>query len=136
MGMIYKVGVKKPFICHHFLVGDFGTETHPHKHDYLCVWELSVNKLDNVGFAVNIAKMEAALSQVLTQISGTLLNDLEFFQGRQSSVENVAFYLEEMLRLAIIGLEETLENVISSQVTVFENESAWAGMTRVLGDTL
>jgi 6-pyruvoyl-tetrahydropterin synthase len=127
---MYRVGIKRPFVCRHFLVGDFEGETRPHSHDYTAEWLCSTEGLDANGFAVDIALLEATLERILESISGRLLNELPFFQDTQTSVENVARYIQEE---ALRALEEAgfdLKSLLDSEIRIWESETAWASFIK------
>ena len=123
---MYQVGIKNRFRASHFLVGDFAEETRPHEHEYVVEWICATNVLDENGFSVDIAVMEEELQNLLDQIRGKLLNDLEFFKDRQVSVENMAHYIHTALGQALERRSFALESVVEFQVKIWESETAWA----------
>jgi 6-pyruvoyl-tetrahydropterin synthase len=126
---MYSVGIKRQFTTGHFLVGDFGEETKPHSHVYTAEWFCSTDELDENDFAVNIALMEEVLERVVDGLSDKLLNDLDFFKGRQASVENLARFI---LRSLVGPLEKggmDLARIKSTELRVWESETAWASFT-------
>jgi 6-pyruvoyl-tetrahydropterin synthase len=123
---MYQVGIKNTFKANHFLVGDFGEETLPHEHEYVVEWICTTNVLDENGFAVNIAVMEEELQNLIGEIRGTLLNDLDFFKDRQVSVENMAHYIHTALVQNLSQNAFSLESVVEFQVKIWESETAWA----------
>ena len=123
---MYKVGIKNKFRASHFLVGDFAEETQPHEHEYVVEWICVTNVLDEHGFSVNIAVMEEELQNLIDDIQGRLLNDLEFFKDRQVSVENMAHYIHTALVQALNHRNLSLESIVEFQVKIWESETAWA----------
>ena len=123
---MYQVGIKNKFRARHFLVGDFGEETLPHEHEYVVEWICATNVLDEQGFSVNIAVMEEKLQNLIDDIQGKLLNDLEFFKDRQVSVENMAHYIHETLMEQLSRSDFSLTSVVEFQVKIWESETAWA----------
>ena len=123
---MYQVGIKNTFRASHFLVGDFAEETVPHEHEYLVEWICATNVLDENGFSVDIAVMEEELRHLIDNIRGKLLNDLEFFNDRQVSVENMAHYIHTALVRALSRRSFSLESVLEFQVKIWESETAWA----------
>ncbi len=117
---MYKTGVIRPLNAHHFLRGDFGPESEPHAHPYEVEWMRTTQTLDENGFSTDIAAMEHTLESVLGEIDNKLLNDLPFFQDRQTSLENLARYLAERL-------DETLPQPDSvTEIKIWESKTAWA----------
>jgi 6-pyruvoyl-tetrahydropterin synthase len=126
---MYDVGIKRRFYARHYLVGDFGEETQPHGHQYEAEWSCRVEGLDENGFAVDIALMEEALDRVLERISGVLLNEQGYFQGRQASVEHLAVFLWLELAADLDKLGFDASRLIETTVKIWESETAWASYT-------
>ena len=143
---MYQVGIKNRFRASHFLIGDFAEEASPHEHEYVVEWICATHILDENGFSVDIAVMEEELQNLVdqirgkllndlefapdlidqVQIRGKLLNDLEFFKDRQVSVENMAHFIHTALVQALERRSFALESVVEFQVKIWESETAWA----------
>jgi len=123
---MYRAGIKRPFKASHFLVGDLDDETRPHEHTYTADWIVEVEGLDESGFSVDIALMEELLEEATTSVEGVLLNDLPFFENRQSSVENTAEYLSRELFGKLAERGASLQRIRSSEMRIWESDSAWA----------
>ena len=123
---MYRVGVRRPMDVGHYLVGDFGDETVPHRHDYVVEWICRRGGLDPNGFSIDIAEMENCLETTSSDLAGKLLNDIPFFADMQPSVENFARYV--FVRLGGLGAERGLPADVmrGAEVIVWENDSAWA----------
>ncbi len=127
---MFRVGVVGRFSILHFLVGDFGDETVPHGHEYRVEWSFAARALDAHHFAVNIAAMESVLERTLERYGDTLLNELPFFRDRHPSVELTAeFLLGELVR-GMREAGEALEGIESTEVKIWETETAWASIER------
>jgi 6-pyruvoyltetrahydropterin/6-carboxytetrahydropterin synthase len=122
---MFHTGVRRRLTARHFLVGDFGPETTPHAHPYDIEWVCGVAELDGAGFGVDIALMERILEDVLREIDDRLLNDLDYFQDRQPSLENLAVFLELRLRAELESAVSEL-SLQSSSVQIWESDTAWA----------
>ncbi len=127
---MYRVGVKGSFQARHFLHGDFGAETVPHSHKYTVDWMLCTETLDENGFSLDIAMLEEVLEIVLRDLDDRLLNDLEFFENRQVSVENTAAFLDEMLFGILEEREFPVSEVIECEIRIWESDTAWASFVR------
>lgn len=125
---MYQTGVQRRFTARHALVGDFGEETTPHSHSYLVEWIRTSRELDDNGFSTDIAAMEGALQEELERVDDRLLNDLPFFENRQTSLENVCRFLyerlEENLKRRMGGIARG--DAGKSLLRIWENERAWA----------
>jgi 6-pyruvoyltetrahydropterin/6-carboxytetrahydropterin synthase len=122
---MFFAGVSRPLRARHFLVGDFGDETTPHSHPYKVELICSSRELDDNGFSTDIAAIEESLEQVLARIDDVLLNDLPWFAGKQTSLENLACYLVEELRSALKHRNAAPSEPL--EIRIWENDSAWAG---------
>jgi len=124
---MFTVGVSGSFKATHFLTGDVPEEEKTtHSHPYRLQWEIKVDHLDEQGFSINIAHMEEVLDHILTEVSQRHLNELPYFQDLQTSIENLGQYLLFQLNTALIPFGYDPSRFFSSQVTVFENDHAWA----------
>jgi 6-pyruvoyltetrahydropterin/6-carboxytetrahydropterin synthase len=129
---MYHVGITGSLPIRHSLLGDYGEESRPHEHTYRIEWIYSAVSLSVEGFAVDIARMEAARDAVLARISGVYLNDLPFFANRQPSVENFAAFLSAELEAEIAAGGHLGDAVVHVELRVWENETAWASFERPL----
>jgi|APSaa5957512622_1039677.scaffolds.fasta_scaffold196973_2 6-pyruvoyltetrahydropterin/6-carboxytetrahydropterin synthase len=123
---MYRVGVKGSFQARHFLNGDFEDETTPHSHAYTVDWTLATQELDENGFSLDISILEEVLEIVLRDLDERLLNDLEYFEFRQASVENTAAFLNEMLFGILEEREFPIARVVEREIKIWESETAWA----------
>ncbi|WP_455382754.1 6-pyruvoyl trahydropterin synthase family protein [Salinispira pacifica] len=130
---MFRTGVKRPFTARHALRGDFGDETVPHSHPYTVEWICRTQGLDANGFSVDIALLERELEALLEELDDRLLNDLPFFESRQPSLENLALYLHQELRLRFRnagggGTDPAME------VRIWESPTAWASYSPSVED--
>jgi 6-pyruvoyl-tetrahydropterin synthase len=127
---MYKTGIMAACSVKHFLIGDFDEETIPHEHEYIVEWICTVTELDEFGFGVNIDVLRDKLAEALGGIDGRLLNDLAFFKGKQTSIENTAHYLCRSL-LDLLGDEGyPLHTMKEWEIIVRESEDAWASYVK------
>ena len=125
---MYQTGIQRRFNARHALVGDFGDERTPHTHSYLVEWIRGRRELDENGFATDIAAMEAVLEEELAAIDDRLLNDMPFFAGIQTSLENVCRFLHYRLENNLVRRtgEREQSDRHNTVVRIWENDSAWA----------
>jgi 6-pyruvoyl-tetrahydropterin synthase len=117
---MFKTGVKHNLNAYHALRGDFGEESIPHTHPYIVEWTVWNDDLDENGFATDIAAMEQAMKDLSEELDGVFLNDLPFFSGRQTSLENLSMYLHDRLKAALDRAPKRME------VAIWESDSAYA----------
>lgn len=132
---MYRVGITGSLPIQHSLLGDYGEESRRHGHTYRIEWIFSAARLNGEGFAVDIARMEAARDTVLSRVGNTYLNDLRFFANRQPSVENFAAFLSAELEAEIAAGGALDDAVVHVELRVWENETAWASFERPLRST-
>jgi 6-pyruvoyltetrahydropterin/6-carboxytetrahydropterin synthase len=124
---MYKAGVASEFEAKHYLRGDFGPESEPHSHPYEVEAVCETDRLGPQGFSVNIALLEEVLWKELEKIDKRLLNELPYFAERQTSLENLASYLWEQIRVGLQqGLAEGEELPREMELRIWESPTAWA----------
>ena len=127
---MYRTGVKAVCRVQHFLIGDFEDETIPHEHEYEIEWICSVSALDEFGFGVNIDVLNQKLSGAIAEIDGKMLNEIPFFKGKQTSIENTAQHLSNRLYEMLVDENYPLHSMEQWEIIVRESEDAWASFIR------
>jgi 6-pyruvoyl-tetrahydropterin synthase len=121
---MYATGIRARLTVFHAMRGDFGAEAHPHFHPYLVEWIIHSDDVDENGFATDISAMEAVLTALMDELSGTFLNALPFFREQQTSLENLARYLHAELTEGL--RERSVSRGREMEVRIWESENAWA----------
>jgi len=121
---MFSAGVRRDLLARHFLNGDFGEESIPHSHPYLVEAVSRTSQLDGDGFSTDIALLESALEGVLAGIDNVLLNEMEFFQTRQPSLENLCVYIRNSLLDRLRIREKQLPSEL--EIRIWESGTAWA----------
>jgi len=127
---MYRTGIKAVCRARHFLIGDFGDETVPHEHEYRIEWICTVFELDEFGFGVNIDVLNEKLAEVTRSIDGKLLNDIPFFKGKQTSIENTAHYICDNLHELLQQEGYPLYTMRQWEIVIWESDDAWASYVR------
>lgn len=126
---MYQLCVAREFIAQHKMVGaDFGPEGVIHSHPYRVEVILEGERLDSLGFLIDIAVLEKRLTEVVTGYRDRILNDLEVFAGQNPSLENFARIISDDLEPVLSTLPLT-----SSTIRVWEHALAWAAFRRERG---
>ncbi len=134
---MYKVGVTGRFTAIHSLVGDVPPEEKvPHPHDYYLEWCMQVTDLDVRGFSLDISVLEGIRDRMFAYMAQKVLNDIDWFDGKTTSLENLCGYVFESL---VASLREHMERaeverISRMDVRIWENEYAWAGLEDALVD--
>ncbi len=130
---MYRTGIKAPCRASHMLVGEFKPEeVVPHEHEYLIEWICTVSDLDRNGFGVDIDLLAAKLDKVVGLMGGALLNDLPFFRGIQSSIENTARFISVSLHRELAAEKYALSTMIEWEIRVWESDAAWASFVQTV----
>ena len=123
---MYRTGIRDRFSATHHLVGDFGSETSPHSHDYLVEWSVQAPGLDGDGFATDIDLLVRILSDHVARLDGSHLNDMLEIAGGQPSVERLAKALCGRLA-ADLQAAQPDHKLVAMAVVIWESDSAFAG---------
>ena len=128
---MYRTGIKAPCRARHMLVGDFKPEEIvPHEHEYLIEWICTVSDPDRNGFGVDIDLLIAKLDKVVGTMGGVLLNDLPFFRGIQSSIENTARFISGSLQRELAAEGYVLSTMKEWEIRVWESYTACASFVQ------
>ncbi|MFP4011570.1 MAG: 6-pyruvoyl trahydropterin synthase family protein [Spirochaetaceae bacterium] len=120
--MMFTVAVRRDFIARHYLIGgDFGAENELHAHHYYVEMQLRGPELDEYGYLVDIVEIESVLDSLSEYYRNSTLNDLPEFEGRNPSVERLAYHLCRAFERRI-----SAETVTAVTARVWENDIAWA----------
>jgi len=88
-------------------------------------WKIEVcvrgKKLNEAGVVIDFGEIKTFLSEILTGLDHSFLNEHDFFRNGNPSSENVAFYIAKELQKKI---EDSSINI--SRVTAWESENASA----------
>ena len=111
---MFEVSVTGQFTAAHRLRRSDGTAEELHEHDWRVRATYVGPELDEMGLLVDFGALRAQLSELLTRLDGRNLNDLPPFAERNTSAENVAWYVARELchgssgpaRLKAVEVEE------------------------------
>jgi 6-pyruvoyltetrahydropterin/6-carboxytetrahydropterin synthase len=125
---MYAVIVKTDLIAQHFLVGgDWGPENERHSHRYVLELQLEGPTLDQHGYLVDIAEIQAQTENIKAYYSDKLLNELPEFSGLNPSLEHFARILCEAF-----GRRISAPNLTALTVKLWETELAAASYRQEL----
>lgn len=119
---MYTVAVARDFVAQHFLIGgDWGPENIKHSHHYQVELQLEGEILNEHGYLVDIADIEAHLETLVAYYRDQTLNDLPEFKDRNPSIEHFSRILCQQLSSRIQA-----SNLQAICVKIWENNIAWA----------
>ena len=118
---MFEVGVVAQFEAAHRLRGDFGPATRPHGHTYRLEIAVRGSSLRDDGTLCDIGMLQQVVDTVVADLHYRDLDDLDVFDGRNTTAEVVALTLFGQIapRLAGMGL-------LSLAVRVWESPRAYA----------
>jgi 6-pyruvoyltetrahydropterin/6-carboxytetrahydropterin synthase len=118
---MFELGVLEEFEAIHSLKGDFGPATCLHGHTYKVQVVVQGDRLDKSGALYDVSKVRENLKGVLGHLHFQNLDELEEFQGVNSTLENVCKYIYEKLAPSL--REAPIQHL---KVTLWESPSAFA----------
>ncbi len=121
MNSRYTLKVVTDFAASHALRNYEGACQRLHGHNWKVEVEVSANKLNDVGMAVDFKVIKIATKKVIENLDHYHLNDIPPFDKINPTAENIAAYL--YLEIAKLINQN---NVSISAVTVWETERACA----------
>ena len=92
-----------------------------HGHNWKIEVRVKGKKLNEAGVIIDFGEIKTFLSEILTGLDHTFLNDHDFFRNENPSSENVAFYIAKELQKKIKD-----PSMKVSRVTAWESENASA----------
>ncbi len=118
---MYELKVITQFSAAHRLENFYGKCEALHGHNWKVEVFLAGDRLDSAGLLLDFGVVKARTKEVLEEIDHKYLNELEAFQGRNPSSENLAHYLYQRLGAAL-----NREGVKVQRVNVWESDTSCA----------
>jgi 6-pyruvoyltetrahydropterin/6-carboxytetrahydropterin synthase len=118
---MYEVTIEAGFSGAHVLRGYHGKCGRLHGHNWKVVVTVATDRLDDIGMAVDFARVKQETQGILAQVDHTCLNEVFPFTELNPTAENIAKWVWEMLSKRIEGTA-----VAVARVTVWESDSARA----------
>ncbi|MFL5338290.1 MAG: 6-pyruvoyl trahydropterin synthase family protein [Geminicoccaceae bacterium] len=126
---MYSVGVRDHVMIAHSFQGEvFGPAQKLHGATFIIDCEFRANKLTPDNIVVDIGRATTALKSVCADLGYQNLDDLQLFEGQNTTTEFLARHVFERLRAAARAgeLGPGSEAVSSIKVTLWESHIAWA----------
>ncbi|MGE5379282.1 MAG: 6-pyruvoyl trahydropterin synthase family protein [Candidatus Saccharibacteria bacterium] len=118
---MYQVGISQQMIARHSLPQATPGEQDEHAHHYVVEVKVKGERIDSLGYLVDIGELKSMVTEVLDRYRGTYLNDLEEFKATPPSLEGLSLAIFKRLAGSIPAGPSHLS------VKVWEDEIAWAG---------
>lgn len=90
---MFTITIETQFKASHSILTANGTSEPEHEHFWAVAMEVRAEKLNDRGMAVDFGKLKAKLNEVTSQLSGSSLNDIEYFKNTHPTAESVAEYI-------------------------------------------
>ena len=87
---MYQISVEQHFDAAHFLRGYQGKCEALHGHRFRVVLKIKAARVDDIGIAYDFTELKQHLSDILTRLDHTCLNDVPPFDKINPSSENLA----------------------------------------------
>ncbi|MDT8410092.1 MAG: 6-carboxytetrahydropterin synthase [Wenzhouxiangellaceae bacterium] len=126
---MYSLNVRDHFMIAHSFSGEiFGPAQRTHGATYIVDATFFRGQLDPFGLVVDIGLAAEVLKQILADFNYRNLDDLEHFQGRNTTTEFMAKTIFDRLADAIAHrrLGETASGIERIRVKLHESHIAWA----------
>jgi len=94
---LFTIIIETQFKASHSVMMHNGTSEPEHEHFWAVAVEVSAEKLNDRGMAFDFAQLKARMNDITSQLSGGLLNEVEYFKKNRATAESVAKYLYESL---------------------------------------
>lgn len=118
---MFDLSVEGTFSAAHQVKGYPGDCASMHGHTYQVRVILRVQKLDNIGIAIDFRRMKTALDEILSELDHKNLNELTYFKERNATAEYVAMYVfNEMKKKINMMKAVTVWEGRNNSVTYFE----------------
>lgn len=98
---MFDLSVEGTFSAAHQVKGYPGDCAGIHGHTYQVRVILKVDKLDNIGMAIDFRHVKTALNEILSELDHKNLNGLPFFKEHNATTEYIAMYVFNQMKKKI-----------------------------------
>ncbi len=117
---LFTVGIETQFKAWHSIPSPDGTKEPEHEHFWAVEAEVCSEATNKDGVVIHFAQLKSRLTNVLSTLNETVLNESDYFKDKCPSAENVAVYIFDRL-------EPTMpDNVRLKSIRVSEQVGCWA----------
>lgn len=109
---MFTISIEMQFKASHSVT--LSHEEPEHEHFWAVSAEVSTDKLNANGVAVDFALLKSKITDITSKLTGAILNDIDYFREKGPTAESVAVYIFERLeptlpngaRLESVGVSE------------------------------
>jgi 6-pyruvoyltetrahydropterin/6-carboxytetrahydropterin synthase len=102
---MFDLAVEGYFSAAHQVKGYPGDCASIHGHTYRVKALLMVEKLDNIGMAIDFRHLKTILEQILSDLDHKHLNDIPYFKEHNATAEYIAMYLYYELKKKVKNIK-------------------------------
>lgn len=113
---VYEIYVKDYFAAAHVLKGYDGNCSNMHGHNWIVEAYIQCTKLDHLGMGIDFMDVKGAVTDVLSKLDHTTLNDVPEFHSMNPTSENISRFLYTQLSRRL-----NTEHITVTKVMVFES---------------
>jgi len=114
---MYKLNVTSDFSSAHKLNGYEGLCKNLHGHNWKVRIGILCKKVDNIGMTIDFGEVKKNLSEIMTMLDHTYLNDLEYFKEKNPTSENIAKFIYHEMKKRI-----NVQDCSIAEVEVWESD--------------
>jgi len=114
---MYSIKIETDFSAAHNLRGYKGKCEELHGHNWKVEAEVSKDKLDKIGMALDFKYLKIKLEKVLNTLDHKYLNNIPYFKKANPTSENIAKYIYDRLKKQGLKVKS---------ITVWESENSQA----------
>jgi 6-pyruvoyltetrahydropterin/6-carboxytetrahydropterin synthase len=90
--------VESHFSAAHQIKGYPGDCAGMHGHTYKVQARVAINKLNEIGMAMDFRSIQTALDTIIAALDHTTLNDLPYFKEHNATTERIAMFIYEKMK--------------------------------------
>ncbi|MDR2353892.1 MAG: 6-carboxytetrahydropterin synthase QueD [Deltaproteobacteria bacterium] len=121
---MYELKITNHFAAAHNLREFYGKCENLHGHNWFVEVKVRAKDLDKIGLVMDFGVIKKLLNEVLDLLDHKYLNELEYFQTRNPSSENIAYFIFQNLNPGIQKSSEGRVQLYS--VSAWESDNAAA----------
>jgi 6-pyruvoyltetrahydropterin/6-carboxytetrahydropterin synthase len=121
---LFTIGIETQFKAWHSIPLPDGTKEPEHEHFWAVEAEVCGNAIAEGGVVINFAQLKSRLTNILSALNETVLNESNYFKDKCPSAENVAVYIFDRLGPTLP------DNVRLKSIRVSEQVGCWASYNK------
>ena len=127
---MFEIGVRSDLSIAHSLKGEvFGPAQNLHGATYEVELAISADRLNNAGIVLDLGVAMQVLDSVLAKLNYRNLDEVETFDGMNTTTEYLARYICEEVIKQVAGKGNDISRV---KVVLWETSRMWASYSRVI----